>query len=64
MEADLHERYGVDVEDRALMRVRSWRWLKVRIAGLLACESRLHRALNPDAYKVKPLKLPNMPRRR
>ncbi|MGI5178675.1 hypothetical protein ACQEVZ_20295 [Dactylosporangium sp. CA-152071] len=47
VEADLHEVYGVDVEDRALMRARSWRWLQVRIQGLLAADTRLQRALAP-----------------
>ncbi|MEV6297856.1 hypothetical protein AB0M02_00450 [Actinoplanes sp. NPDC051861] len=48
IEADLHERYGVDVEDRALMRARSWRWLQTRILGLLSVQSRLRRALRLD----------------
>lgn len=48
VEADLHSEYGVDVEDRALMRARSWRWLRVRIQGLLAADTRLQRALSPQ----------------
>lgn len=40
--------YRIDVEDRALMRTRSWRWLQTRIFGLLNTDSRLHRALAPD----------------
>ncbi|WP_091638497.1 hypothetical protein [Micromonospora pallida] len=47
VEADLHDVYGVDVEDRALLRTRSWRWLDVRISGLLAADTRLHRAFAP-----------------
>ncbi|MFD0595090.1 hypothetical protein ACFQZ4_24190 [Catellatospora coxensis] len=47
VEADLHERYGIDVDDRALMRARSWRWLSTRIVGLLAEDTRLARALAP-----------------
>lgn len=48
IEADLHEVYGIDLDDRDLLRARSWRWLKVRIVGLLDdAESRLYRALNP-----------------
>lgn len=35
IEADLQERYGIDVHDRDLMRARSWRWLRTRIEGLL-----------------------------
>lgn len=34
----MHERYGVDVGSGILDR-RSWRWLKVRIEGLLAVPS-------------------------
>jgi hypothetical protein len=45
VEADLHSAYGIDVEDRDLMRRRSWRWLEARIVGLLAADTRLHRAL-------------------
>lgn len=48
VEADLHQHYGVDCDDRALMRARSWRWLQSRIVGLLSIESRLQRALSPD----------------
>jgi hypothetical protein len=46
IEADLHERYGVDVETDVL-RERSSRWLVTRIAGLLTVESRLRTALYP-----------------
>jgi hypothetical protein len=40
----------VDVEDRTLMRARSWRWLETRILGLLSADTRLSRALTrkPD----------------
>jgi hypothetical protein len=47
VEADLHQFYGIDLGDRALMRARDWRWLRVRVIGLCAIESRLARALNP-----------------
>src|SRR4051794_33837540 len=40
VEADLHERYGIDVES-GILRARSWRWFRTRIVGLLSCESRL-----------------------
>ncbi|TBO59898.1 hypothetical protein EYS09_09770 [Streptomyces kasugaensis] len=49
IEADLHEIYGVDLSDRALLRARSWRWLRVRILALLSAESRLARALTPPS---------------
>ncbi|SCL42207.1 hypothetical protein GA0074692_6710 [Micromonospora pallida] len=48
VEADLHDVYGVDVEDRALLRTRSWRWLDVRISGLLAADTRLHGRSRPS----------------
>lgn len=38
IEADLHDVYGIDVEDGILDR-RSWRWLEQRIAGLMASRS-------------------------
>ncbi|WP_431892976.1 hypothetical protein [Micromonospora haikouensis] len=49
VEADLHDRYGVDVDNRGLMRRRSWRWLEVRILGLLSADTRLNRALAPPS---------------
>ncbi len=38
---DLHERYGIDVSDTALMQARSWRWLMMRVEGLLQVRSRM-----------------------
>ena len=35
IETDLQDR-GVDVGDEQLMSTRSWRWLRVRILGLLS----------------------------
>lgn len=35
IEADLADR-GIDVEDLALMRARSFRWLRARVLGLMA----------------------------
>ncbi|TBO59029.1 hypothetical protein EYS09_14270 [Streptomyces kasugaensis] len=51
VEADLHEIYGIDLGDPAVLRARSWRWLRVRVLGLLSAESRLARVLTtpPDA---------------
>ncbi len=45
VEADLHETYGIDIED--VLHTRSWRWLRIRILGLLSTESRLARLINP-----------------
>ena len=35
VEADLHQTFGIDVEDRTMMARRSWRWLQVRVRGLV-----------------------------
>ncbi|MGW0134823.1 hypothetical protein [Streptomyces sp. NPDC003299] len=47
IEADLHEVYGLDVEAPGLLDTRSWRWLRLRILGLLSADSRINRLLNP-----------------
>jgi hypothetical protein len=46
IEADLHDTYGIDVED-GILRRRTWRWLQVRIFGLLSAETRLYRHFAP-----------------
>ena len=41
--------YGIDLDDRELLRARTWRWLRARIVGLLDDhQSRLYRILNPQ----------------
>lgn len=47
VELDLHEQYGIDVGEPGLLRRRSWRWLRLRVHGLLSTECRTQRALNP-----------------
>ncbi|MFJ3867912.1 hypothetical protein [Streptomyces nigra] len=54
VEADLHEVYGVDVGAPGLLDARSWRWLRVRILGLLSADSRLHRLLFPPPDTAVP----------
>lgn len=49
IEADLQDR-GIDLEDPAIRR-RTGRWLRVRILGLLAADTRLARKLAPDPQK-------------
>lgn len=50
VEADLHERYGLDVDQPGLLKTRTWRWLRVRIVGLLETgETRIARALTPQS---------------
>ncbi|WP_206337685.1 hypothetical protein [Streptomyces sp. WAC 06738] len=45
--------YGIDVEDAHLLRRRSWRWLKIRIFGLLSNEtSRLFRHFAPPPEDI------------
>ncbi|MFD8216215.1 hypothetical protein ACFV2U_21315 [Streptomyces sp. NPDC059697] len=53
VEADLQEFYGLDVGAPGLLTARSWRWLRVRILGLLSADSRINRLLYPppDAPK-------------
>ncbi|MFF4751831.1 hypothetical protein [Streptomyces sp. NPDC001270] len=53
IEADLHEVYGVDVGAPGLLDVRTWRWLRVRILGLLSADSRINRLLLPPSEPSK-----------
>ncbi|TMR97532.1 hypothetical protein [Nonomuraea basaltis] len=48
IEADLHSEYGIDLDTPGLLASRTWRWLRNRIFGLLAADTRLCRALSPD----------------
>ena len=48
IEADMNERYHVDLSEPGLLERRTGRWLRVRILGLLAVESRLFAALIPQ----------------
>ncbi len=48
VEADLHSEYGIDLEQPGLLRHRSWRWLQLRIAALLAADTRITRTLLPE----------------
>ena len=45
IETDLHDQYGIDTDNVDLMRSRSWRWLRLRILGLLTADTRLSRAM-------------------
>lgn len=48
VEADLHQLYGIDIDDPALMGARNWRWLRTRIIALQSTsESRLWRSQQP-----------------
>lgn len=54
VEADLHEIYGLDIGAPGLLAARSWRWLRVRILGLLSADSRLSRLNNPPPEPPRP----------
>lgn len=54
VEADLHETYGLDIGAPGLLDARSWRWLRVRILGLLSADSRLNRLLTPPPDAPSP----------
>ena len=51
IEADLQDR-GLDVSDRRLLRSRTYRWLRVRIEGLLTVPPVIHYAPTEDGYKL------------
>ncbi|RLL70308.1 hypothetical protein D7M15_09090 [Streptomyces sp. Z26] len=46
IETDLHAEYGIDVGS-GILRARTWRWLRVRIAGLLTADTRVARHFAP-----------------
>lgn len=55
MEADLLQCYGIDLTG-GIMRRRTARWLRVKILGLLATDSRLLRAVaKPDPAPSAPV---------
>lgn len=47
IECDLHDVYGIDLDDDRVMTGRTWRWLRTRIVGLLDRDSALLRDLTP-----------------
>nr|WP_113705364.1 hypothetical protein [Nonomuraea lactucae] len=51
VEADLHETFGIDLDEPAQLRTRSWRWLRTRLLGLLTADTRIARALDPGDSK-------------
>lgn len=48
IQCDLHDVYGIDTGDLALMNARTWRWLRTRIVGLVSADTRTLRALTAD----------------
>jgi hypothetical protein len=49
VDADLHDTYGIDVWDEQLLTRRPWPWLRNRVLGLLACDSRIARAVSASS---------------
>ncbi|WP_244203925.1 hypothetical protein [Streptomyces tricolor] len=45
--------YGIDV-DSGVLQQRTWRWLRIRILGLLSAESRLARHFAPPPDPSQP----------
>lgn len=51
VECDFHSEFGVDLDEPGLLRSRSWRWFRARIAGLVSADTRIYRALAPKPSK-------------
>jgi hypothetical protein len=54
IEADFHSEYHIDLSEPGLLKSRSWRWMKTRIAGLATAETRLQRKLAPPPETPDP----------
>lgn len=62
IEVDFQEIYGLDIGAPGFLASRSWRWLTVRVFGLLSTDrgfagtggSRLQRALRPVKIELPP----------
>ncbi|MFJ3097346.1 hypothetical protein [Streptomyces hydrogenans] len=44
--------FGIDLSAPGLLQQRSWRWLRVRILGLLSTECRIQRHFAPPEPKT------------
>lgn len=53
VELDFQSVYGIDLSTPGLLHERSWRWLIVRLYGLLSVKSRVQRVLNPSPEEKK-----------
>lgn len=49
----MHQVYGLDIGEPGLLRRRTWRWLRIRILGLVSTEGRLQRFLSPPEKTPK-----------
>jgi len=53
VELDFQEVYGIDLAAPGFLRSRTWRWVMVRIVGLLSTKGRVQRVLNPTPDQKK-----------
>jgi hypothetical protein len=53
VELDFQQVYSIDLGEERLLRRRSWRWMQLRLFGLLSTEGRVQRALNPTPEQKK-----------
>lgn len=53
LEQDFQEIYGIDLAEPGLLTSRTWRWMVVRMNGLLSTEGRIQRVLNPTPEQKK-----------
>jgi hypothetical protein len=51
VELDFQEVYGIDLGEPGILRRRTWRWITLRVVGLLSTECRVQRVLNPQAHE-------------
>lgn len=58
VELDFQKEYGIDLSS-GILKQRSWRWLRLRMVGLLSIESRVQRVLNPTAEQKKMMESSN-----
>lgn len=53
VELDFAQVYGIDLGEPGLLDRRSWRWITLRLHGLLSTKSRVQRVLNPTPEQRK-----------
>ncbi|WNM65424.1 tail assembly chaperone [Microbacterium phage Phonegingi] len=53
VELDFQQVYGIDLSTPGLLRSRTWRWMTMRMRGLLSTEGRVQRVLNPTPEQKK-----------
>lgn len=53
VELDFQQVYGIDLSTPGLLQSRTWRWMTMRMRGLLSTEGRIQRVLNPTPEQKK-----------